>query len=174
VCRAVALSDSVVQEKIAKFFIPLKVEIKADSKEIPLVGNWPALAYWRPTREFCLNTLKSNGFFGCSVVSPDIQTEYANPGPSLPWQAFDSFAVDAKKFAAMLDRAEARATRERAIRADKTLSVEERERNVASFRAEVKREVTKETAFPLLPPKGFKLEYGREIDSIPGWNTPQK
>ena len=165
--RAVVLTDSSVQEKLANSFIPLKVEIQVGTKDFPLVGNWPALGYWRATYQF-LGGEKCLGFTGCSVISPDLQTEFGQNGSSLPWQLFDSFAFDAKKFAAMLDRASERAARERDIRADKTLSAKELDRKLASFRAEVQRAVAKEVAFPLLPPKGFTFERAQELYKLAG------
>jgi hypothetical protein len=165
--RAVALSDRIVQAKVAKSFIPLKVVVPQGTKDFPSVGNWPALRYWAETYRF-LGGEKCTGWYGISVVSPDLQTEYGQPGSGLPWQLFDSVAYDAKKFAAMLDRAAKRAARERAVRADKTLSPQERDRRLARFRAEVRSAVAKEVAVPLLPPKGFTIERAQELYKLAG------
>jgi hypothetical protein len=165
--RAVALSDGTVQAKVAKSFIPLKVVIPQGTKDFPSVGNWPALRYWDLTYRL-LGGEKCAGWYGIAVVSPDLQTEYGQPGSGLIWQLFDSAAYDAKKFAAMLDRAAARAAQERAIRADKVLSPQERDRKLAQFREEVRNAVAKEGAVPLLPPNGFTLERAQELYQLAG------
>jgi hypothetical protein len=165
--RAVALADSTVQKKVAKWFIPLKVVVPQGTKELPSVGNWPALRYWDLTYRL-LGSEKCAGWYGISVVSPDLQTEYGQPGSGLTWQLFDSIAYDAKKFAAMLDRAAKRAAGERTIRADKTLSQQERDRRLARFREEVRNAVAKEVAVPLLPPKGFTVERAQQLYKLAG------
>jgi hypothetical protein len=165
--RAVALADSVVQDKVAQSFVPLKVVVPQGTKEFPSIGNWPALRYWQQTYQL-LGGEKCGGWFGISMVSPDLETEYAQPGSGLPWQLFESIAYDAQKFAAMLDRAAERAARERSIRADPALSPQERDRRLARFRAEVRDAVAKETALPLLPPKGFSFERAQELYKMAG------
>jgi hypothetical protein len=165
--RAVALADGIVQEKLAKSFVCLKVVIPQGTKEFPSVGTWPPLGYWRATYRL-LGSEKCAGWYGISVVSPDLQTEYAQPGAGLPWQLFESISYDAKKFAAMLDRAVDRATRERAIRADRALNAQQRDRKLAAFRAEVRSAIARETSAPLLPPTGFSFEKAQELYRLAG------
>ena len=85
---------------------------------------------------------------------------------------FDSTAYDAQKFNAMLDRAAMRASREREIRADKTLSGPELERQLASFRDEVRQAVPKEGPFRL-PPKGFTIQGAIDLFTLSGDYPPK-
>ena len=165
--RAVALSDDNVQKKVGKSFIPLKVVIPQGTKEFPVVGNWQPLGYWRTTYQL-LGGEKCAGWYGISMISPDLQTEYAQPGGGLAWQLFESTCYDAKKFAAMLDRAADRAARGRTIRADKTLSAAQRDQKLASFRTEVKSSIAKEVDIPVLPPNGFTVERAQELYKLAG------
>jgi hypothetical protein len=167
--RAVALSDEIVQAKVAKSFIPLKLAIPR-GKDWPLGENWEVLDYWRITYNFLGQVLggqdkKCGGFTGISVISSDLKVEYGNGGPGMIWEMFEAAQYDANKCAAMLDRSVERLAREREIRADKTLKPEERERKLASFREEFTRSVKKEgEAHPW--PKGFSLEGAAKIYKI--------
>jgi hypothetical protein len=156
-----------VQERLAKSFVCLKVAVPQGTKDFPAIGNWPALGYWPRVYRF-LGGEKCGGWYATSAISPDLQTEYAQPGSGLPWQLFESISYDADKFAAMLDRAADRAAQERAIRADRTLTAKERDRKLAGFRAEVRSAVARETALPLLPPKGFSMERAQELYKLGG------
>jgi len=164
--RAVALSDSIVQEKLGKSFIPLKVTIQQGTKDFPLGEKWAALDYWRGVYRF-LGGEKCGGWYGCAVVSPDLQTVYGDTGSGLAWELFDCAAYDAKKFAAMLDRAAERAARERTLRADRNLSTSERDRQLARFREEVRSAVKKEGEGHL-PPDGFTIGGMLELHKIAG------
>ena len=164
--RAVALADKAVQQNVAKSFIPLKLVITPRSPAFPL--DWPAMAGWR----FAYKLGEGDGFTGCSVVSPDLQLEYGNTGSAFIWEMFDSTAYDAQKFNAMLDRAAKRAAREREIRADKTLSGPELERQLASFRDEVRQALPKEGPFRL-PPKGFTIQGAIDLFTLSGDYPPK-
>nr|CAA9212236.1 hypothetical protein AVDCRST_MAG63-13 [uncultured Armatimonadetes bacterium] len=159
--RAVALSDSAVQERIRQSFVPLKVVIPFPKTAFPL--DWPALAHWRTS----YGLMDGTGFTGCSVVSADLEIEYGNTGSALVWELFDSTAYDAAKFAAMLDRAAERWSRERAIRADKALNAADRERRLAAFRGGVRAAVGREGRFRL-PPRGFTVEGAVELFRLSG------
>jgi hypothetical protein len=167
--RAVALSDKTVQDKVARHFVPLKLTIMPGTKEFPL--DWPALQGWK-TSYGLMGGQKNEGFTGCSVVSPDLQVEYGNTGSAFVWEMFDSTAYDATKFAAMLDRANARWAREQPIRADTTLSRAERERQLASLRSQVREAVGNEGRFHL-PPKGFTVQDAVELFELSG-DLPKK
>lgn len=159
--RAVALSDKSAQEKIAKHFIPLKLQIKPRSPEFPL--EWHALSGWR----FAYKLGNGEGFTGCTVVSPDLAIEYASTGSAMVWELFDSIAYDAQKFNAMLDRGAHRAAREMQIRNDQSLTVWEKDRRIAAFRAEIREAVSKEGRFQL-PPKGFTIEGAMDLFRLSG------
>src|SRR5262249_29622688 len=148
-------------------FIPLKVVIPQGTKDFPAVGAWAPLLYWRITYQL-LGGEKCAGWYGISVISPDLQTEYAQPGSGLAWHLFESTCYDARKFAAMLDRATDRAAQEQAIRADKTLSGAERDKRLARFRSDVRSAIAKETEVSLLPPRGFTLERAQELYKLAG------
>ncbi|MCS6863141.1 MAG: hypothetical protein NZT92_22775 [Abditibacteriales bacterium] len=171
--RAVALADKTVQEKIAQSFIPLKVMIPYGTKEFPL--DWPAMNHWRLAYKL-MGGEKCTGLTGCTVVSPDLQTEYANTGSAFVWEMFTSTAYDATKFAAMLDRASQRARQEMAIRQDPKLSDQERESQLARFRREVRSAVVKEGA-TRPKPKGFTDWHAVELFALSGdlfWNPSKE
>jgi hypothetical protein len=158
-----------VQAKVAKSFIPLKLAIPR-GKDFPLGENWEALDYWRVTYKFLGAVLGGSdktcgGFTGISVVSPDLKIEYGNGGPGMIWEMFESAQYDAKKCAAMLDRATERAARERNIRTDKTLSAEERDRKLTSLRDVFRSDVKKEGESHSWP-KGFTIEGALKIHKI--------
>lgn len=117
--RAVALADQSVQKKIGEAFIPLKVEIPFGTEKFPL--EWPALKMWRDTY-VRMGGPETTGLTACSVVSPDLQTEYGSTGSAMVWELFESTAYNADKFSAMLDRAKARAAEEQTIRKNEKLS----------------------------------------------------
>ncbi|MCS7168383.1 MAG: hypothetical protein RMI91_13585 [Gemmatales bacterium] len=170
--RAVALADAQVQKKIVDSFIPLKVVIPYGTKEFPL--QWEAMKYWR-LAHFLMGGEKCTGLTACSVVSPDLQIEYANTGSAFVWEMFESPAYDAKKFAAMLDRALERFRQEQAIRRDPNLSEQERIERLESFRRDVQAAVLKEGATRPRP-KGFTDLHALELFAISGdlfWN-PEK
>lgn len=154
--RAVALSDKTVQEKVASSFVPLKLTIAPGTREFPL--GWPAMQHWKASYRR-MGGEKNEGFTGCSVVSPDLAVEYGNTGSAFVWEMFDSTAYDARKFAAMLDRAQQRWARERALRADG--------KRVARFRDEVRSAVAEEGRFHL-PPRGFTVQGAIELFELSG------
>jgi hypothetical protein len=156
--RAVALSDSVVQEKVARSFIPLKVEIKPGSEDFPL--DWPALHTPRGAYPW-----SRMGFTGCNVVSPDLAVEYGNSGLGAVHNLFDSIGYDAEKFAAMLDLAALRWDREQATRADETLDDIERIKRLTAFRAEIGAILARDGTF-LPPPKGFTIIGAIELSEL--------
>ena len=162
--RAVALSDKIVQEKVAKSFIPLKVHIPYGSKEFPL--DWPAMSNWSIVHRL-MGGEKCQGLTGCSVVSPDLKTEYVNTGSAFVWELFESTAYDAKKFAAMLDRGAERAAREQVIRNDTKLSEQERESQLVSFQKEV-RSALAEEGRARTKPKGYSDLHSLELFSLSG------
>jgi hypothetical protein len=162
--RAVSLSDATVQEKIAKSFVPLKVTIPHGTPEFPL--GWPSMKAWIASYK-SMGGEKCQGMTGCSIVSPDLEAEYANTGSSFVWEMFETPAYDAVKFAAMLDRGAQRWTREREIRADASLAPDERDKKIAAHRAEVRRAIGKEGQLRL-PPKGFTPEKAIELFTISG------
>ena len=110
---------------------------------------------------------KVDGITACCVISPDLKVEYGNTGSAFVWEMFDSAAYDAGKFAAMLDRAADRFQREKAIRADKNLSDEERDAALAKFHTEVRKAVANEAQFRL-PPRGFTIEGAVELFKLSG------
>ena len=162
--RAVALSDKIVQEKVAKSFIPLKVKIPYGSKEFPL--DWPGMKNWSFVH-LLMGGEKCQGLTGCSVVSPDSKTEYANTGSAFVWELFESTAYDSKKFAAMLDRGVERAAREQVIRKDTELSEKERESRLVSFHREV-RSALAEEGRARTKPKGFYDLHAIELFGLSG------
>ena len=162
--RAVSLSDKIVQEKVEKSFIPLKVKISHGTEKFPL--DWPGLKNWSNTYQL-MGGKKVDGITACSVISPDTKVEYGNTGSAFVWEMFDSTAYDAGKFAAMLDRAGERFQREKSIRADKKLSDKERDAALAKFHREVRSAVDKEAQFRL-PPRGFTVEGAKELFRLSG------
>jgi len=162
--RAVALSDKAVQKKIADSFIPLKIEIPIGTEAFPL--DWAGLEMWRKTYKR-MGGPKVDGITACSVISPDLQTELGSTGSALVWELFDSIAYDAEKFAAMLDRAAERAERLEKITNNKALEEKHRERQLAVFRRQTRRDVGKEGRFRL-PPKGFSVEGAKELFRMTG------
>jgi hypothetical protein len=167
--RAVALSDKTVQEKVKQSFLPVKVAILPGTKEFPL--DWPAMQGWKLGYRL-MGGNKNEGFTGCAVVSPDLKMEYANTGSGFVWEMFESTAYDAKKFAAMLDRAAERFAREQQIRADSRLTEKQRERALAQFYTEVRNAVSQEGRLHL-PPKGFTLKGAGELFQLSG-DLPKK
>ena len=162
--RAVALSDSAVQDKVAKSFIPLKIKIPHGTEKFPV--DWPALKTWQDTY-LRMGGKKVDGITACSVISPDLKFEYGSTGSAFVWEMFDSIAYDAKKFAAMLDRAAERCARANEIRADKNLSEKERETKLATFHADVRKAVGNEGRF-LFPPTGFSIQGAVELFELSG------
>jgi len=162
--RAVSLSDKVVQEKVEKSFIPLKVKIDFGTEKFPL--DWPALKVWQDTYRN-MGGPKTAGITACSVVSPDLKIELGSTGSAFVWEMFDSIAYDATKFAAMLDRAADRAKQEKAIRTDKSLSEKERDAKLAGFHADVRKAVGQEGRFRL-PPRGFSIQGAVELFELSG------
>ena len=162
--RAVSLSDKIVQEKIEKSFIPLKIKITFGTEKFPV--DWPALKVWQDTY-VRMGGPKTAGITACSVVSPDLKTELGSTGSAFVWEMFDSIAYDATKFAAMLDRAAERAAREKAIRADTSLNEKERDAKLAKFHSDVLRAVGEEGRFRL-PPRGFSIDGAVELFRLSG------
>ncbi len=162
--RAVALADSIVQDKVARSFIPLKITIPFGAEKFPV--DWPGMKHWSDTYQQ-MGGKKVDGITGCSVISLDLKTEYGNTGSAFVWELFDSIAYDEKKFAAMLDRSLERFGRDQKIRADKSLSEKERERNLATFHAEVRKAMGNEGQF-YFPPKGFTIEGAKELFRLSG------
>lgn len=171
--RAVALSDKTVQQKVADSFIPLKVEIPYGTPEFPL--DWPALKVWKDAY-VSMGGPKTTGLTTCSVVSPDLQTEYGSTGSAFVWEMFDSIAYDADKFAAMLDAATARAKEERRILTDTSLDEPSKLKSLTEFRKQVKKDVTHEGRFRF-PPEGFTIEGATKLFEMTGdvaWLEAQK
>ena len=162
--RAVALADSAVQDKVAKSFIPLKIKIAHGTDKFPV--DWPALKTWQDTYQR-MGGKKVEGITACSVISPDLKVEYGSTGSAFVWEMFDSIAYDAKKFGAMLDRAEERCARAKEIRGDKNLSEKERETKLATFHTEVRRAMADEGRFRF-PPTGFTIEGAKELFRLSG------
>ena len=162
--RAVSLSDKIVQEKVEKSFIPLKVKISHGTEKFPL--DWPGLKNWSNIYKQ-MGGKKVEGITACCVISPDSKVEYANTGSAFVWEMFDSTAYDAGKFAAMLDRAGERFQREKAIRADKKLSDKERDAALAKFHTEVRSAIDKEAQFRF-PPRGFTIDGAKELFRLSG------
>ncbi len=162
--RAVSLSDEKVQEKIVKSFIPLKVAIIPRTEKFPL--DWPALGHWAKSYRL-MGGEKCEGITGCSVVGPDLKVEYGCTGSAFVWEMFDSIAYDAEKFAAMLDRAAQRWDQEMSLRADKSLSFDERKRKLDLFHAKVRKDVGSEGRFRL-PPRGFTIKGAIELFQMSG------
>ena len=102
------------------------------------------------------------GFTGCSVVSSDLEIEYANTGSARIWEMFESTAYDAGRFAEMLERASARLSEERSLKAQSRISALERKVEVHRFRQGIQRAVKSEGTLRL-PPKGFSLELALEL-----------
>ena len=171
--RAVALSDKTVQQKVTQSFIPLKVEIPYGTPEFP--RDWPALKTWRDAY-VSMGGPKTTGLTACSVVSPDLQTEYGSTGSAMVWEMFDSIAYDAGKFSAMLDKAAARAKEEQQILTDKSLNEPAKQKSLTDFRKRVKKEVGHEGRFRF-PPKGFTIEGATKLFDMSGdiaWVEKQK
>lgn len=162
--RAVSLSDKIVKEKVEKSFIPLKVKISHGTEKFPL--DWPGLKNWSNIYQQ-MGGKKVDGITACCVISPDLKIEYGNTGSAFVWEMFDSAAYDAGKFAAMLDRANERFQREKAIRADKNLSDKAREAALAKFHTEIRRALASEGQFRL-PPRGFTIEGAVELFKLSG------
>ena len=162
--RAVALSDRKVQAKIGPSFVPLKVAIPPGAKTLPV--DWPGIRHWRVVYQV-MGGEGSEGFTCCTVVSPDLETEYGSTGSAHVWELFDSIAYDAEKFAAMLDRAKDRAAREREIRTDRKRTEWQRKRDLATFRRQMRREIREEGRFRL-PPHGFTADAAVELFQLSG------
>jgi len=158
--RAIALSDPKVQSLVKRHFIPLKVAFR-DEAGFPL--DWPALGGWATAHKFS----NGKGFAGCSVVSTDLQLEYGSTGSAKIWELFDSTAYDADRFAAMLERAVARHTEERALWAQRRISLAEKRAEVDRFRDGIRTAVKAESRLRL-PPSGFSLEQAMELFELAG------
>lgn len=162
--RSVSLSNSLVQEKIASSFVPLKVQIEYGSGTFPL--DWPAVSGWR-AGYFLMGGSKNTGFTGCCVISPDLRTELASTGSAFVWELFEAIAYDPVKFAAMLDKSLARFEREEVIRRDSSLGERQRRQMLAAHHQKVRREIRQEVRFHL-PPQGFTAERARELFRLSG------
>ncbi|MBC7998100.1 MAG: hypothetical protein IAF58_09170 [Leptolyngbya sp.] len=162
--RTVSLSNPIVQEKITKSFIPLKVQINQGLQNFPL--DWPALKQWR-TIYLWMGGPKTKGITGCSVVSPDLKLELANTGSALVWELFDSIAYNPLKFATMLDNSLERFQREQSILADVNLSNEERRKQLGKFHAKLKQAIREEGKFHL-PPPGFSIKGAADLFRLSG------
>lgn len=168
--RTVSLSNPVVQEKITKSFIPLKVQIDYGTPNFPL--DWPALRAWQ-TCYFLMGGDKTKGITGCSVVSPDLKIELGSTGSAFVWELFDSIAYNPAKFATMLDNALQRFQREQSILQDANLSSYERQRRLAKHHSEVRMSVRKEGRFHL-PPTGFTVTGAADLFRLSGDLKPSK
>lgn len=162
--RAVSLSNKDVQKKVAELFVPLKVAIRPGTKQFPL--DWAAMKGWDAAYRR-MGAEKCEGITACSVVTPDLKWEYGNTGSAFVWELFDSIAYDAKKFEAMLDRAQSRWKRAQSILGDKTLSKEVRDRKLLKLGREVSLALALEGRFHL-PPKGFTIEGAMELFRMTG------
>lgn len=162
--RAVALADESVQKKIANSFVPLQVVIEPGTEQLPL--DWDALGGWR--RAFrVMGGDECEGFTGCSVVTPDLETELGNTGSAFVWEMFDSIAYDAEKFAAMLDAAAERWAERQRIESDEKLSRLKRWAQLRKWRSEV-RTALRNGGRTRLPPKGFSKERALELFRLTG------
>lgn len=162
--RAVALSDKMVQEKIRKSFIPLKVAILPGTETFPL--DWPAMQGWRIAYRL-MGGSKCEGITGCAVISPDLEVEFGNTGSAFVWEMFDSTAYDPEKFTAMLDHALKRFAREQEIASNRVLPQSVREWQLAHYRRQVSREIRREGRFRL-PPQGFTVDGAIELFELSG------
>ena len=163
--RAVALSDRKIQQTVNESFIPLKVVMTYPPKMKAFPLDWPAMRSWR----IAYSITSGQGFTGCSVVSPDLKTEYGSTGSAMVWEMFDSIAYDQKKFQAMLDRSIEHAKQETKIR-DEAPNRVAMEFKLAGFRRRLK-ETTRERI--RLPPKGFTKEHAIELFELSG-DLPKK
>ena len=158
--RAVALSEGKIQQTIIKNFIPLKVEMTYPPKMKAFPLDWPAMTKWR----IGYKMMGGAGYTGCSVVSPDLTTEYGSTGSAMVWELFDSVAYDAKKFQAMLDQSIAFAAKEKAIHESAENRIAEKFQ-LAKFRAEVRKANRSNVR---LPPKGFSIDRAKELFRMTG------
>jgi hypothetical protein len=112
------------------------------------------------------------GYTGCAVVSPDVQVQYANSGPGLVHNLFDSAAYDASKFSAMLDRGLDRFAQEQRILKDSTRNEQQRVQKLAEARDLLKKVVEREGA-ALPTPKGFTDAFAQELGTLGGFMPPK-
>ena len=161
--RAVALSDKQIQQTVAESFVPLKVMMTYPPRMEAFPLDWPAMRRW----QIAYKMTGGKGFTGCSVVSPDLKTEYGSTGSAMVWELFDSTAYDAKKFQAMLDQSIKFAAEERELRQSST----RRSRlELAKFNAKVRKANRSSVR---LPPKGFTADQARELFRLTG-DLPEK
>lgn len=158
--RAVALSSTRIQKRIAKDSIPLKVVMTYPKRSaFPL--DWPALRIWTQAYE----RMDGKGFTGCALISHDLQVQYAHTGSAMVWELFDSTAYDEARFFAMVERGAKRAAEERALRTATGKSLAARTLDVARFRAHLTRKVEAEGPFRL-PPRGFRIRFATELFAL--------
>lgn len=162
--RAVALSNEEVQKKVAASFIPLKITIPYGTEKFPV--EWPALKVWQDTYTR-MGGSETTGITACSVVGPDLETEYGSTGSAFVWEMFDSIAYNAEKFAVMLDRSLERFEEGQTIRANTKLSAKKRLRRLAAHRRAVKKAVGFEGRFRL-PPRGFSISGAKQLFRMTG------
>ena len=163
--RTHALGDAKVASVIKSRFVPVKIPIQA-GKDFPV--DWPALKKWATAYKFS----NARGFTGCSVVSPDLEIEYANSGSAKLAEMLESPAFSAEQVYAMLGRAVSRVTEERSLRVQRGVSAEERQIEISRFRKGVSRAVQSESR-TRLPPRGYSLEQALELYRMAG-TLPEK
>ena len=86
----------------------MKIRLKR-GEEYPV--EWPALKHWATAFKFS----NERGFAGCSVISPDLTTEFGNSGSARVLDLLDSPAFDPEGMLGMLNRAMGRVNEERSI-----------------------------------------------------------
>ena len=162
--RAVALSDSEVQNYVREHFIPLKVEMLPGEKELPL--KWPSLLGWNLAYKL-MGGEKCNGFTGCMVVSPDLNIQYGGTGSASIWELFDSVAYDRNKFLDMLKLSQSRFLKEQEIRSNPHLTRRQKSQKIGQFRGEIIRRGIASNGGGQKP-KGFKWGHALELFRMSG------
>ena len=158
--RTLALTDPKVIEVLKTQFIPMKIRLKR-GEEYPV--EWPALKHWATAFKFS----NERGFAGCSVISPDLTTEFGNSGSARVLDLLDSPAFDPEGMLGMLNRAMGRVNEERSILVQRGISNEERKVEILRFRKGVTRAVSSEGRRKL-PLEGYSLEQALELYRMAG------
>ena len=120
--------------------------------------EWPAMKKWR----MAYRLTGGKGFTGCSIVSPDLQTEYGSTGSAMVWELFESTAYDRKKFQAMIDQSLLFAKEEQSIRESESYG---KRLKLAKFKSKIARETRSHVR---LPPNGFSAEKAKELFKMTG------
>lgn len=160
--RTVCLSNSSIQEKINRSFVPLKVKIDFGTTKFPI--DWPALKNWQYTYSI-MGGSKTKGITACIVVSPDSNLQLGTTGSAFVWELFDSVAYDPIKFEAMLDLSLVRFARYEEILSNKLSRGNSQE--LSRFRRELNQEMAREGRFHL-PPRGFTVDSAKDLFRLSG------